>query len=132
MAVIAPAIINMNRSTLKIGTDSYEKAVSSAKLVPATPVAKFKGIGGNTVKAAGVPDWTLVLTYAQDWTTVSSLSQYLVTNLGQTKVVELTPETGGQKATVTVLIIPGDMGGDVDTTTVASVTLEVIGQPVFA
>lgn len=132
MVSIAPAVINMNRSLLKVGADNYEKSVSKATLRPATPIAKFKGIGGNTEKAAGTPDWMLDLDYAQDWTTADSLSQYLVDELGTTKVIELTPESGGKKATVTVLIVPGDMGGVVDTTTTASVSLEVIGQPVFA
>jgi len=131
MPNIAPALINMNRATLKIGTDNYEKSVSTARGVPTSPIGKFKGIGGNTSKVAGVADWLLNLTYAQDWKTENSLSQYALANHGLTKVVELVPETGGGTFTVTVLVVAGDFGGDADTTTTASVAWEIIDQPAY-
>lgn len=129
MASIAPAPIIMNNAILKIGTDNYEKAVSSAKLVPNTPMGKFQGIDGTWTIKAGTPSWELQLEFAQDWTTANSLSQYLATNAGLTKSIELTPETGGAKKTVTVTIIAGSVGGAGGTTTLDSVTLSVNGQP---
>lgn len=132
MVAIAPVPILMNNAVLKVGADNYEKSVSTAKLTPVTPVAKFKGISGDTVQSAGKPAWTLTLTFAQDWLTVNSLSKYLNANAGTTKTIELTPSTGSTKATVTALIIDGDMGGDVDATTLATVVLEIVGQPAFA
>ncbi len=131
MASIAPVIHNMNAATLKVGTDNYEKSVSSAKLTPTTPIGKWKGIDGSTTKTAGVPDWLLTLNLAQDWVTAASLAKYLSTNAGTTKAIELTPQTGGTKFAVTVLCVPTEVGGDVDATSVATIALEVIGQPVL-
>ena len=132
MALIGLAPILMNAALLKIGADNYEKVVGSAKLIPTTPIAKYKGISGATTVAAGTPSWQLQIEFAQDWTTASSLSQYLQTNAGTSKVIELTPQTGSQKATVTVIIVSGSVGGAADATTTDSVTLEVVGVPTFA
>lgn len=131
MASIAPIIHNMNSALLKIGADNYEKSVSGAKLTPVTPIGKWKGIDGSTTKTAGVPDWTLTLNFAQDWVTATSLALYLSTNAGTTKPIELTPQATGKKFAVTVLCVVTEVGGEVDATSTASITLEVLGQPVL-
>lgn len=131
MASIAPVVHVMNSALLKIGTDNYEKSVSGAKLTPTTPIGKWKGIDGSTTKAAGIPDWILSIDLAQDWVTATSLALYLSTNAGTTKVIEFTPQATGKKFTVTVLCVPTEVGGSVDQTSVATIALEVIGQPVL-
>lgn len=132
MAVIAPAVHVMNAALLKIGTDNYEKGVSGAKLTPTTPIGKWQGIDGSTTKAAGIADWILTLDFAQDFVTANSISQYMLANQGTTKVVELTPQAAGKKFTVTVLCVPTEVGGTAGQTAVATVSLEVVGQPTVA
>ncbi|HEU5223928.1 MAG TPA: hypothetical protein VFU07_09670 [Candidatus Lumbricidophila sp.] len=132
MTVIAPVIISMSESTFKVGLDNYEQSVSSAKFVPTTPIASFTGIGGTTTSAAGAPTWVLTLTFAQDWLTANSLSNYLMDNKGTTKVVQLAPVGGGTAFDATVLIVASDIGGDANSLATASVTLTVIGAPSLA
>jgi len=131
MTVIAPVINSMGAATLKIGTDNYEAAVSKAVLTPSTTVSKFKGINGATTRSATPPEWTLSMDFPQDFATVKSLSNYLLTNSGTTVSADLTPVAGGPGYRVSVLLVPGDIGGTVDNTATASVTLEVSGQPVL-
>lgn len=131
MVNIAPAPFSMNRGLLKAPLNNYEASVSSAKIVATTTVSKFKGIDGSTVASASEPDNMLVLTFAQDWTTEDSLSQHLLDGHGTIEAWELTPEAGGVKAQVNVLLVQGDFGGDVDATAVATVNLQIIGQPVY-
>ena len=135
MAVIAPAVVVMTNATLKIGTtNNYETSVSTAALVPTTPTNTFKGIGGNVIPLAGIPAWKLNLTYVQDGKTVNSLHQYLLTNAGTTQTFVLIPAvgTGNSSYTFSAVIVPGQIGGDVDALLTASVSLDVVGQPLPA
>jgi hypothetical protein len=79
------------------------------------------------------PTWVCAIAYAQDWTTTNSLAQYLLTNIGQSKVVVFKPKgatTGAPIFTATVTIVPGPIGGDVNVVQVGTVTMGVIGVPV--
>lgn len=132
MAVINVAPVTWSKYGLKIGADNYEKHVDTVTLTPTTPVSTFKGAGdGQVDKSAGKSDWKLELNYAQDWATTNSLSIYLLNNVGQTKAVEFSPLGSGPKFAATVLIVPGAVGGKIDDSATASVTLEIVGQPVF-
>lgn len=132
MPVINVAPVTWAKYGLKIGTDNYEKHVDSVTLTPTTPVSTFKGAGdGQVDKSAGKADWKLDLNYAQDWSTTNSLSIYLLNNIGQTKAVEFFPLGAGPKFAANVLIVPGAVGGKIDDSGTASVTLEIVGQPVF-
>lgn len=130
--VLKPIVLN--NITLLIGTDNYEASVNKARLVPTTPVVKWKGMTpGSTVNLAGEPEWVLELGFAQDHETANSMSQYLLTNVGQEKTIALKPQKGTVATatyTVKALILPGPVGGDLDTTAVGDVSLPVNGQPV--
>lgn len=122
---------------MSIGTDDYEGHVSSALLSPAattpqlqwqglTPSASFSESGSTTVA------WTFAINAAQDWETANSLSQYLFDHVGEVKTVSLSPQRGvGKTFTFDVTIIPGQIGGDVNTVAVAPVTMNVDGVPVM-
>lgn len=136
MAVIAVKPITLNNISLKIGADNYEAHVNKCRLVPTTPVTKWKGMTpGSAVNMAGDPEWMLELGFAQDHETANSMSLYLAANIGKAVSVELKPVKPAGAATaatytVSVLILPGPVGGDLDTTGVGDVSLPVNGQPV--
>ena len=131
MTVIAPVINSMGAATLKIGSNNFEAAVSKAVLTPTTTISKFKGINGSTTRSATLPEWTLSLDFPQDFATATSLSNLLLNSTGTVVVADLYPIVGGPGYRQSILLVPGDIGGTVDATASASVTLEVIGQPVL-
>jgi hypothetical protein len=137
MAQIAVAPIVIKDAIITVGADSYEKHCSSATFQPNStqPTVTWQGMSPSAQLSdvgAVTTQWSLVLEYAQDWETVNSLSNYLLTNAGQTKSVTVQPQRGtGKKAfTATVTIMPGPIGGKVNEVPVGSVTLPVTGAPV--
>ena len=134
MVNIAPVPIILNDMVLQIAADNYEASVSKAQLDPTTPTTTWRGLTPAAIyQLAGTPVWALSLDYAQDHVTANSLSQYLQTNAGQQKTVMLKPKkpsTTGPTYTIDVIIVPGPIGGQVDTIAVGSVTLPAIGQPI--
>lgn len=137
MTAIAVAPFVFKDALLQIAADNYEKHLSQAELRPdtktetltwtaITPAVKFSEAGTPTTT------WKLVLSYAQDWETPNSLSEYLRANAGQVKSITLQPRAGaGQKTyTVDVTIAPGPIGGTANNVAVGTVTLECDGEPV--
>jgi len=123
MAVITPTPLKFDDYVLKIPTDDYAAACMSCTLVPKTTVTKL--IGGKptaTFKDVDL-DWTLDLEYAQDWAAAASLARKLWSAQGTTiPSVEFEPKTGA----------PGAVGGASRKSATSRVSLEVVGQPVFA
>lgn len=136
MAKLAVQPFVLKDIVLTVEADDYARHVSTAQLVPTTtqdritwhglsPDADFTEAGDPTTT------WVLNLTYAQDWNTADSLSQYLLDNAGQTKTIVLQPRAGsGQKTfTVEAVIVPGPVGGDYNTVQTGTVSLQVNGEP---
>lgn len=121
---------------LTIGADDYQAACSSVRLVPTTntPQVTFQGLTPSaTFSEAGSPTttWAFVITHAQDWETANSLSQFLFENAGQVKTCNLAPINGaGQEFTFDATMVPGEIGGDVNTVPVSPVTMPVDGWPI--
>lgn len=135
MTTIALATYVLKACLLQIAADNYEKHVAAATLAPTVNGQTFKAIDGSVTRDTSVPEWTLTLDYAQDWTTANSLAAYLLANVGTQKTIILSPlgsAVGKPKFTVDVMIVPGPVGGKVDDIQTASVTLVCIGQPVKA
>ncbi len=135
MATIAVEPIILNDIDLKIAADNYEASVNRAELVPTTPTVQWKGMTPAAIKnIAGTPTWMLNVDFAQDHVTASSMSQYLLGNVGTIKTVTLKPKKGaGPTAplyTIDVLILPGPIGGQLDQLATGSVSLPCNGQPV--
>jgi hypothetical protein len=117
---------------LNIGTDVAAE-VSSATLQPNPTIVKWKGLKpGSQFTGAGDHDYDLVLEVAQDWQDAGSLSNYLWDNDGETIAdCVLEPQSGvGVRWTFDLFIIPGAVGGAVDTVGTSQVTLGIIGKPV--
>lgn len=134
MPQIAVAPFVLKDAVMSIGTDSYEKHLSSVQFLPDMQVVTWQGITpAAAFSDATSPVWSCVLGFAQDWETTNSLSQYLLTNAGQQKSAVFQPKgavVGSPKFTATIIIAPGPIGGDVNTVQVGTVTLGVVGAPV--
>jgi hypothetical protein len=133
MPIIAVTPIIMKDVVLEIELDDFAAAISSAMLTPSASTVVFKGLKNDAVFTdVTSATWTLALTYAQDWVTAGSLSNYLFTNEGEIKDAVLKPQSGiGPSFSVEIIITPGAIGGAVDQTATATVTLGVQGKPVL-
>lgn len=111
--------------TLTIGTNGYEKHVSSVTFTPKASTIEWQGLTPSAkftdVTAAS---WTCVLEYVQDWDTTDSLSKYLFANEGTTKAVVFKPKSGGTPSfAANLTITPGAIGGKVNAFATTTVTL---------
>ena len=125
MAQIAVNPLVMKDVVLELGTDSYEKHVSSVTLTPSASTISWQALEADTkftdVTAA---EWTAVLEYVQDWETTDSLSRYLFEHEGETVAAEFKPRSGsGPSFTANLTITPGAIGGTVNAYATTSVTL---------
>lgn len=134
MATIAVQPIVLKDVLLTVGTDNYEAHVSEVVFEPSTSIQTWQGLTPTaTFTDATGATWTCKLTFAQDWATANSLSKYLFDNEGTTKAVKFKPKkpaTGTAPTwSATVVIVPGSIGGTVNTFATASVVLGVQGKP---
>ena len=140
MAQIAVNPIRLSNVLLRIvqgaeGGD-YEKHVSQVEFSPSSGSVSWKGLHPEAVyNFSTATTWTCTLAYAQDWSSEDSLSGFLFDHEGETVTMVLQPDNGkviseenpAFRAQVTV--VPGTIGGSVDSVATASVTLQVQGRP---
>jgi hypothetical protein len=132
MAQIDLAPILLTDVLLTLGTDSYEKHVSAVEFVPTSSLATFKGLTpGAQYSMASAPTWQCNITFAQDWETTNSLSRYLLDNQGDTVAATFEPVSGGAGFTADLVLQPGSIGGNGDAVAQSTVTLGVVGAPVY-
>lgn len=131
MASIAIDPVFMKDVVFTVDVDSYEKHVSSVTITPSVSSVSWKGLNpDSTFTNASTPTWTVDIEFAQDWTTTDSLSKYLFNNSGETKTITFQPTNGsGLTFTVDAIIVPGSVGGAVDSYALTTVSLPVQGQP---
>lgn len=131
MPAITPTPLFLKDCLVQIGADSYEKAVATVEFVPTSSVETFHGLSPDASYTDVSPaTWVCNLTFVQDWTSASSLAQYLMANEGEAVTMTFEPITGGATITATVIITPGKIGGSLGGATTSSVTLGVQGRPV--
>ncbi|MEN0103331.1 MAG: hypothetical protein AAGC90_10430, partial [Curtobacterium sp.] len=122
--------ITLNDVTFKVEDDNYEAAVSSVSLDPQSGLATFKGMTPSAVfNFPQATTWQAAITFAQDWETEDSLSNYLFDHQGETVTVQFAPKRGGRTWEVDLVIVPGSIGGAVDAVATSTVTCGVSGQP---
>lgn len=135
MAKIAVAPYISTTFSLKIGSDQYEDACSSAKLTPAFSVATWKGGTPQAVFSRPTsPTWTLDLSIAQDWDSAASLSQYCQDHGGETVPVIFVPNAHAllakQRFRAFYAVVPFvEEGGDIDAFAAAAASWAVLGAP---
>lgn len=128
----APNIATYNKSgSITIDSDNFTKGVESFALVPSTPTETVKDIGGGIQSLAGEAEWTVQITFAQDWASAGSLSKKSIEWAGSPKTIVFTPQTGAETVTVSVTFQPSQIGGAAAGINKATLSLGVNGQPVF-
>ena len=120
---------NMTEAVVSFGLNDYQKVVSSVRIENSPNSADFRGVGGNVETLPGKGTWTLVLTFAQDWETVDSLSLLLWNNDGEKTSVSVEPVAGGAHWEGEVTLVAPSVGGDVDVFATSSVTLTFTEKP---
>lgn len=132
MAQIAVQPIYLKDCVLSVAGSDFEKALSSVTFTPSVTTATFKGLEPTAVFTnVGSSTWMVDLAYAQDWDTTGSLSAYLFANEGAEVTLTFEPVNGGSSWSADVIIVPGAVGGAVDSYAVATVSLPVQGRPTF-
>lgn len=130
---VKPIVLKNVLLTLKLGSATaleFQKHVSAVEFVPTASDVIWKGLGGNTHTDVQLASWKANLSFAQDWATANSLSRFLFDNEGATVVARFEPELGGAAFTANLVVTPGSIGGSVDSTAVATVSLGS-DKPVF-
>lgn len=132
MAQIAIQPIYLKDVVLSVAGSDFEKHVSSVTFTPTVASATWKGLNPDAVFTnVGTSTWMVDLGYAQDWNTTGSLSAYLFANEGAEVTLNFEPVAGGSSWSADVVIVPGAVGGAVDSYAVATVSLPVQGRPTF-
>lgn len=123
-------------ATLQVDGNDYAPAASTIALVPSTTQSTVEWQGltpDSTFTDTTTPktSWALNVTAAQDHA-ADSFQSYCFDNAGESKVVTIQPQAGSGEPqyTVTVTIVPMQIGGDVDTVQTATASMPVTGQPV--
>lgn len=136
MVNIDPNPFVMRNGLITIGADSYQKAVSSAQLVPSSSTVTFQGLEPTaTYTFPAGTTFTFDLEYGQDWSTEDSLSRMLwdAAVTGEPLTVSYTPNNpaSGGKTTweFEVFATAGAVGGAVNAVATATVSLGVVGWP---
>lgn len=130
MPQIAVKPIVLRDVLLKVALDDYEKHVSGVTITPTTGSVSWAGLNPDaTFTFPTSSTWAVQLDYAQDWDTPNSLSRYLFDHEGETISVLFEPVKGGLGWDVDVIIVPGSIGGQVNSVATSSVTLGVVGKP---
>lgn len=120
---------------LTLGTDNHQAAASAVVFTPQTNVTTvtWKGLTPSSVHTESEAEptaWTVAITYAQDWDTAGSLSQFLMDNAGDTVPITFAPRSGsGPSFTADVVVVPGPIGGTRGQVAESTVTMSLDGQP---
>lgn len=128
-------IVNINTKVLRdavvqIGDNEFQTSISNITMTPTAASITWSGVGGNTVTDTSSATWAAAITFAQDFETPNSLSQFLFDNEGATFPFYFRPRSGvGLAYTGTVTITPGAIGGAVNTINESTVTLGLSGRP---
>lgn len=115
------------------GTEgSFQKHVSQVEFVPSASQVDWKGLSPSAVFTfPTAATWTCNLSYAQDWSSPDSLSRFLYDHEGETVAATFEPTSGvGTSWAADLIIVPGSIGGTVDSVAVGTVALGVQGKPV--
>jgi hypothetical protein len=133
MAAYARAYVIRN-ATIEIDSVAYTDQVTKARLVPDTPTQTLRTFGG-VIKDRDTTSWTLELSGVQD-RGAGGLGDALddAVAAGGTITVEIQPKagTGQDVATVEIVPVPIEFGGESGAFKTFEQTFEVVDQPVFS
>lgn len=121
----------MKSATLTIDSVDYADLISNVVFTPTTPTVSHKGISGKVATSVGATEWAVTFDYAQSFDTAGSLALKLFNDSGDKVEAVFKPEGAAAATTVTatVTLLPGSLGGAVDSAATSSVTLPIDGKP---
>lgn len=129
MAFVTGNPFKTESAKLSLGVDNYESLISSSELAPTSSTSTFKVIDGNHRTITGKSTWMLNITFAQDWLTAASLSNYLWENEGEVVPFTVEPLDGGPSFTGDVTLVAPSVGGAADADATSTVALGCQGKP---
>lgn len=132
MVAVGVTPIQMKDATLTIAGDDFTAAVSSVKLSPSPTWRTGTDLLGRQRRAVLVAvAWSCRVGLLQD-VEAGSLLRYLALHAGEVVEAVFTPKVGGAAYSVSVVLVPGDVGGTAADLLAADVDLPVIGSPAVA
>lgn len=113
------------------GVNQYQKHVSAVVFTPSAAQITWVGLHPDaSFTDTATATWVAALTYVQDWETVDSLSRYLYEHEGETVPCVFRPRAGsGPTFEADLIIVPGAIGGAVNTYGETTVNLGAQGRP---
>lgn len=132
MAVYANAHV-MRDASIEIDEVEYANQVTKARLVPDTPVQTLRTlVPDGTIQDIDSSAWTLELSGVQS-TKTGGLAKALNDAAGTQIEVVIIPknDTGEDTATVTIIAMPVEFGGEQGAFRTFEAEFPVVGQPVF-
>jgi hypothetical protein len=113
--------------------DAYEQHCSQILFTPASAQITWQGLTPASVHTdTATATWSCQFDYVQDWETPDSLARFLYANEGAKVPFKLKPRRGsGPEFEATLIIVPGAIGGAINTFGATSVTLGCTGRPVL-
>ena len=130
MPASTPTAVDLRHATLRVEADDYTMSVDQVRFIPTPELLNttvFDTIGREAV--LGRCGWSVQVGFVQDLTDPESFALYLVQHAGQQRTI--TFEVPGRVIAATVLILPAQLGGQVNTIPASVVTMPVYGAPDF-
>lgn len=133
MATIAPKPFVLKDYLLTVGDDLYQAQTSQVEIVPKVNVQTWRGgTPGALFSDITVDGWDYTIAYAQDFETTDSLSLFAHENAGEPIDVVFKPRSGtGPTVEVTIVMVPGKIGGTVGAFASGTLTGPCVGEPVI-
>ncbi|QDZ14245.1 hypothetical protein [Humibacter ginsenosidimutans] len=133
MSAVEVEPLFMSNCTFSVASDSYEAALSGVTITPTTPITTWTGLApGSVFTKAGKATWVCALDAVQDWSTATSLSNYLHAHEGDTIAVTFVPDADDDESptiSVNLIVVPGTIGGKVNAFAESSVSMPCQGKP---
>lgn len=132
---VATGIYVVRDASVKIATIEYANQVTSARLVPDTPIQTLRTlVPDGVIQDVDSPVWTLELTIAQKNNTGGLVKALRTAAPGSILAVVLSPKDadGEDTAAFNILALPPPFGGAQGAFPTAEMVFPVIGAPVFS
>lgn len=127
--------ITLKESVVEIGGTDFRRHVSGVTFTPSASQLSWIGLSPDSAYTdTATATWTVTINYKQDWTSAAadSFSRWLYAHEGETVEMTFYPKAAaGIGFQTDVTIVPGAVGGEVNTIATASVTLGCAGKPVI-
>lgn len=113
-----------------IGTTEYAAAVASVRFTPATSINTWKGGTPDAVFTKSTKaTYSCAMKVGQDYESSASLVNYFLAHAGETIEDVSFKFNGGRTIQADLVIVPPEIGGDVDAWLDTTITHGVVGAP---